>query len=544
MAIWPSVFNNLFLLLSLVVLQQKQVRITEKHLSYILLGYIIIMNLSVLSFWIIEYIDDNSISFFTLTNTPSLIRYLGKNNNYLSSHLVMTLPFFIVILRNKIVPLLALSILLYCQLISLFFLASKAAIIAALLLTILITIRINQKILVKRLLQVVVCLLISYVLGFYIFDDFNLLLSGANPISSSGERIAIWAKTFQLFLQYPILGCGTNNWWILFPGQGMGDLLYSFNKHLYFQHAHNIILENLAELGLLGFSFFIAIYFSPIYYYYKSRDKELTRPYFLAAMIFLFVSMFYGVTYSINGKFLGLQILFFFSVSELSYLYHSSATTINSQSNDSMLIKGLLILVATILMSFYIVAEKNKVLFKKALGKRFANKESAIIGLRNTQAALFRYSMRRDFNYVLAILSSKNTGEAEKYFLKSLEQYPYSTKSKMKLMDLYMINGDLDKAIELGQELLMHNSSLIEVHLKLADAALQKGDKTGYIQHIKYPKDIVLGSFEKYGDSNKNSKTRQAAALWKQYEAYRATILSLDTYCDKMGLNLSDKTSN
>ncbi len=78
--------------------------------------------------------------------------------------------------------------------------------------------------------------------------------------SSGSERLFVWHKTWDLIVEQPILGYGSGNWKIWFPSKNISGGFRLQQKDLIFTRVHNDFLEVWAEVGTLGFLFFLAMF--------------------------------------------------------------------------------------------------------------------------------------------------------------------------------------------------------------------------------------------------------------------------------------------
>ncbi len=77
---------------------------------------------------------------------------------------------------------------------------------------------------------------------------------------SSMERLFIWVKTKELIKDRTLLGCGTGNWKIHFPGKGIQGAYRLQEQDVVFTRAHNDFMEVWAETGIFGFLTFISLF--------------------------------------------------------------------------------------------------------------------------------------------------------------------------------------------------------------------------------------------------------------------------------------------
>lgn len=75
--------------------------------------------------------------------------------------------------------------------------------------------------------------------------------------TSSEMRIAMWESTIQMIMDHPILGIGWGAYWMVYP---LYDT-YIVDGSVMLVHAHNIYLNYLAEIGIIGGLAFFAYFF-------------------------------------------------------------------------------------------------------------------------------------------------------------------------------------------------------------------------------------------------------------------------------------------
>lgn len=93
---------------------------------------------------------------------------------------------------------------------------------------------------------------------------------------SAGERLDYYIKSFQLWEEQPLVGHGIGSWPILL---GIGDLR---------NYPHNIILEIIVELGLIGVLIFLSIVFLSVRA--LGKTKMLRENPFLILLLMLFIN--------------------------------------------------------------------------------------------------------------------------------------------------------------------------------------------------------------------------------------------------------------
>lgn len=235
--------------------------------------------------------------------------------------------------RNKVIIVISLLVLF----IGLLLTAKRAHLIfmiIAIVATILISI--NNKNVMKNVIKIVSGILAILLLTFALFtflefkedspiiefiteleNTVNGVFEGEDVTSG---RITLYKRSFEYFVENPIFGIG----WKEFINNSLGLINTDEGSH-----PHNIYIQLLAEMGLIGLFFFIA---PVIYLYYKtfailrviSAEKKKTLIKWKAGIQFSFFSqtflLFYGLTGNILTDYNFLMLYFFVASISLSAL--------------------------------------------------------------------------------------------------------------------------------------------------------------------------------------------------------------------------------
>ena len=98
-----------------------------------------------------------------------------------------------------------------------------------------------------------------------LFSDATLVdrLTGAftKMDTSSEMRLAFWESTIAMILDHPLLGIGWGAYFMVYPNYDY----YMQGNFIKIVHAHNMYLNFMAEIGLIGFTSFMVYYFGVIY---------------------------------------------------------------------------------------------------------------------------------------------------------------------------------------------------------------------------------------------------------------------------------------
>ncbi|NND05799.1 MAG: tetratricopeptide repeat protein [Saprospiraceae bacterium] len=87
------------------------------------------------------------------------------------------------------------------------------------------------------------------------------------------ERRLIWIKSANMVKDHPIIGVGSGNWKMLFPGYGLEGSYRMQDQQVVFTRVHNDFLEILVELGGIGLLIYIAVFLVAWYRLWRSSDK-------------------------------------------------------------------------------------------------------------------------------------------------------------------------------------------------------------------------------------------------------------------------------
>ncbi len=109
---------------------------------------------------------------------------------------------------------------------------------------------------------------------------------------SNQGRIEMWEKAWSVFQKKPFLGTGLGAFSYFI------DPLADYRVPIY---AHNLFLDFLAEIGLIGFILFFIFLFSPLFYYIFKKNPQPLNRYLTAAFIVLLVHSFFETpVFSVN----------------------------------------------------------------------------------------------------------------------------------------------------------------------------------------------------------------------------------------------------
>lgn len=133
--------------------------------------------------------------------------------------------------------------------------------------------------------------------------------------NATAKRVPIWETSISIIKEHPINGIGPRGFRHIYKENAAEDDFYiKFNKGMPSQ-PHIIILEILAETGLVGFLGYIFVLFLVFNLLFTSKDKKALFPYFIPVIVAMFPinthMAFYG---SIWSSMTWLLLALYFSV--------------------------------------------------------------------------------------------------------------------------------------------------------------------------------------------------------------------------------------
>ncbi len=167
------------------------------------------------------------------------------------------------------------SITFFLSITIVFFSGERAAFIGMLMYLTLLILYLIRKISLKKIF-LLSTILISLVLTPFLFSDTNKRLQDnfikyiSSTDMSENQYLAMYATSFKIFKDNPIIGSGPNNFRKLCSNDK-----YYISKYSCSTHPHNIHIQLLAEVGFLGFMFIYSIFLYfliKLFYLIKSKS--------------------------------------------------------------------------------------------------------------------------------------------------------------------------------------------------------------------------------------------------------------------------------
>ncbi|MDO8722213.1 MAG: tetratricopeptide repeat protein, partial [Syntrophales bacterium] len=118
--------------------------------------------------------------------------------------------------------------------------------------------------------------------------------SALDPSSESASaRLAVWANTLDLVRDHPF-GVGINNWKVVYPEYSRSQIIdKATTSETHFEEVHNDYLQMMAEIGIIGFAFYLWILVSIIRICWKSSDAKYS-PFFLWCIVGFMTTSFFS----------------------------------------------------------------------------------------------------------------------------------------------------------------------------------------------------------------------------------------------------------
>ena len=179
----------------------------------------------------------------------------------------------------------------------------QAAKFALIFISIFYLIKKSKKVKFKHYLFILLLLGSANILLFLLNTKFNWWPEIANISNVFGleDRFLMWSKSFAYIENNYLKGVGNGNWFFYFTQQS-GKVNFSN-----FTHPHNLYIQIIVELGLIGFALIIAAFFNPVIKLFKHSAHSAFS---LAAAAYLIVAFFYGIT-NFNYNHCGSAVIIF-----------------------------------------------------------------------------------------------------------------------------------------------------------------------------------------------------------------------------------------
>ena len=527
-ALLTSIFNNLFFLVVLICFTN-WIHFSQELIAKILLIFNSLLVVSLVIFWVQIYIDDG---FLSMEGYTKMAKYFGYNPNYLASLLTISFPFYPLIIRqNKsrnawMYGLIVLHVLVIISL------NSRISLLITIATCIFFLVSLNS--IKKSILRI--CIFLITILGLLliisiVFQDQQSFFAQLNPTRFDGDRFKIWSLTISdLFLQKPLGGFGSNNWHLLFPTTNLEELEFSLFQARSYTHAHNIFIEQLSDLGIIGMTPFLLFTFWPAYQFNKLNNKSEIHPYFLIFIIYLALASVYGVLYSAVTTFSGPTILWLFAISKINSSYQKSMDIRPIQFAFAKVGLVLVILFSLVFFGSKFYQHRQYALYKSARSKKeWKRAENKLLNIYNNYLFPTYSEFRSSAEMISRFYNKKNPDKAILWMQKSIADQPYNIQNKLRLAKLFLDQKEFENSKTIFNEVIELNSTILEAYINLAQIGLIEKKPKDFEQYLEFPKIVIDGLFRSKEINISNGYLNEDnIRFWKNMEKFKLQVMELE----------------
>jgi len=448
----------------------------------------------------------------------------NTNGNYISAFLVMIIP-VLGYIYEKEKDYWSLFLLIVNILIVLLF-NSRASTLALISIFLLYLIYNRRTIGLSRYLGFIILIgSLFLVFTFLFIQNVEVYFDQYNPFrtileKTGDERLIIWEKTLLLFKDNPIFGVGSSNWKISYLQYGLDD----FRSMKVYQHSHNLILELLAELGVIGFMIFIIFAFYPIKLFFLKKNKNLLDLMLMVGiLVYFIVSSFYGAVYCMNNLFVIHQSLWI--------IYLALFLKINKlesfKINGNILIP--VVFLCSLMISFLALKKYQYFLFNTFSNR--TNRELQLTKIDNIyQPYLLEFINNKHILFTKSNLLWK-LGDHEKaidIMNECLEFHPYDYKNWIQLGDMYFETKNYALAKNAYFKSIDLFSKDYDAKIGLAKIALFEKDWKLFDESIAIYYEKLEPHIEKfYKETNWDSQNIKRIRYWERTCSFQDQFLDL-----------------
>jgi len=308
--------------------------------------------------------------------------------------------------------------------------------------------------------------------------------------SATKDRLHMWNKSFQLFMERPLSGHGLGTWKIQILKLGT-EGMRSSDGFTFFQRPHNDFIWILTEAGILGLLSFASLF--AMCYYYLTKILRTTQDPNIKRIGYL---MFMGLTSYVLCSFFSFPkerithlILLTFIMAPIIIAYHQIKTpkAINSQ----LVTAGLPIL--TLLLVLSITVGFKRMYSEFHVSQAFQAREKGqwnkmIEHCTSASSAFYRMDPTSTPISWYRGLANYNLGKQEEAFSQFQNAYkihPYHIHVLNNLATSYEILGDHTQAIQFYKQAVKVSPDFEEAWLNLSIVTFQQGNKAEAYEHLR-----------------------------------------------------------
>lgn len=463
-----------------------------------------------------------------------LMRYFTGNGNYIGSLMVILFPFYFTLLEKKVLNRFLLYCLMIVHVVLLFSFNSKAVLVALGLSTAyLLWPKKGWSFSRNSLITVGVALLASFGAVFLTVENPGRFLYMMGPSQTmtgktSDERVAIWQQSLQLFSDNPILGVGAGNWPVEFFKYGVSHFGHSFDSFSFYLHAHNLFLETLGELGTLGGTCLLFMFFYPFWLLYKFRGEKTMQNILPFVICYLIVSSFYGVAYGPLGNFHPAQFLWIFVLGLIPPGLQPSFTELSTRKLSEKFLVWLG--AASLMWAIFVLKKENSL----NLSRKFYAEQKYDLALSTNQDIyhpwLFRFYNGSPLMTNIGLLYW-HLGEREaaiENINRSVADSPYNPIGWIHLANMSNVVGDIPTAKIAYQKVSSLNNTYFPAQIALAKIALSERDWETFDKNLAfYEKEILPRMKKHYSESVWESDNEAIKNYWRKMCGYEDVVIEL-----------------
>lgn len=331
--------------------------------------------------------------------------------------------------------------------------------------------------------------------------DLNENIDNSNIAENTAQfRLKIWLKTIDMFLEDPLIGVGSGNFKRVY-------LKHADSPQYYSSYAHNLYLETIVELGLLGIcALLIWIFFTLIVSAKNAFSKSSASPAKKA--------LFFGIVifFLHNGVDLDWQYPSIMLVVLLFVAYINKDSFSDGELNKKHLKKMPILMIGSIILPVLLVSfaalnlisihYENKAALERSI---YHFPESLKYSLESYNANPLDFN-RLNFvaydNFGAGISETKNSekrkqylDEAEKRAKETIALAPHYSSAYLLLGNIYMSKAEPEKALESYLQAIALNPFYRNAYIRAGKIMLEQKKYTEAIEFLEKPLAIYTPSF-------------------------------------------------
>ena len=443
------------------------------------------------------------------------------NRNLFSSAIFLTLPFSIYAYLQLSKGWRIISYILICISIYLIIIIKARAVWLALILSLSISLLLifflkKQKSLKKLLCsKKIIILALSLVIiifsGFFLKkSDTKTRLSKKNVTSTNTLEIRLkaWQKTLPMIKDNWLLGVGIGNWKINLPKYGVAGMKTEKGAYQYIR-PHNDFIWVLAEIGVIGFIFYLSIFITTFYFLFRIIKYAKNKNDKIYAFLLLFNLIGYLVIASFSFPkeriFHSILIIFIISLAAILYNFNFPFKKILKKPFFLSLLMLILPILAVLIWYNYNRMKSETHLFFGLRAKKRIDYQTEIAALSKIDTRLYNlspYAIPVLWYRGVAYYDMENIDKALLDFEAAYKNHPYHIYILNNLASCYEEKNQHKQAITFYKKVLGISPYFEESLINLSAVYYNIGKyqkayktiekcKTKNLKYLKYRKKII-----------------------------------------------------